>query len=154
MLKTRAIVSLVSVASAVLPGYAAESSLVYVSPIKSNGELSSCQAEVWFVANGADYYVVTDATAWRARAPGAGLPTAQVWVGDVGQWKRSGGKYKKLPGMVTDASIVRDERLHEVILADFGRKYSSEWPTWGKRFKDGLANGSRVMLKYSPRTTG
>lgn len=33
------------------------SNLVYLSPIKSDGSLSSCQAEIWFVMMGTDLYV-------------------------------------------------------------------------------------------------
>jgi hypothetical protein len=35
------------------------SKLIYITPIKSNGEESSCHAEVWFHADGADLLVVT-----------------------------------------------------------------------------------------------
>ncbi|MEM7001053.1 MAG: hypothetical protein AAF529_09710 [Pseudomonadota bacterium] len=128
----------------------AESPLIYLSPVKSDGNLSRCQAEVWYVGHEDNFYVVTDASAWRARAVGNGLTKARVWVGDVGMWRRSNGKYLKLPSMITNASLVNDALAHAELLAQFGTKYSAEWGTWGPRFKNGLADGSRVMLKYSP----
>ena len=45
-----------------------ESPLIYISPIKSNGEESACQAEVWFLGDGGNMYVVTATSAWRKDA--------------------------------------------------------------------------------------
>ena len=129
---------------------AAESPLIYLSPVKSDGNLSRCQAEIWFVGDGDDFCVVTANDAWRAEAIGQGLTQAKVWVGDVGQWQSSRGKYKDLPSVMTTASVVEDPVEHARLLTTFGNKYSGEWGTWGPRFKRGLADGSRVMLRYSP----
>ena len=146
---TAGVVALGSLAS--LPIQAAEESpLIYLSTVKSDGDLSSCQAEVWYVQDGADMYVVTDASAWRAKAVRQGLTQTKVWVGDVGLWKRSNGAYKALPNLMAAASFETNGARHAALLAKFGNKYSPEWPTWGPRFRDGLANGSRVMLKYTP----
>ena len=129
---------------------AKESELIYLSPVKSDGNLSSCQAEIWFIGDGEDFYVVTANDAWRAEAIGRGLTQAKVWVGDVGQWKSSRGKYKELPSVMTTASVVNDPVEHARLLTAMGDKYAREWGTWGPRFKRGLADGSRVMLRYSP----
>ena len=126
-----------------------ESPLIYLSPIKSNGELSKCQAEVWYVGEGDDYYVVTGADAWRAKAVEQGLHRAQVWVGDVGIWTSANGKWRSLPSVMTQVRFEQDAVRQAQLLEAFGRKYSAEWGTWGPRFKRGLANGSRVMLKYT-----
>ena len=82
-----------------LPGLsvASESPLIYLSPVRSDGELSACQAEVWFATEGQDFYVVTASNAWRARAVTQGLTDTQVWVGDVGRWQRADGSYRQLP---------------------------------------------------------
>ena len=130
---------------------ATESRLIYLSPLKSNGELSRCQAEIWYAEDGADMFVVTQADAWRARAIRRGLAKAQIWVGDVGMWQRSNGSYKKLPSLVANGAQIDDADEHTRLLAIMGRKYSSEWGTWGPRFRNGLADGSRVLLKYTPR---
>lgn len=127
-----------------------ESQLIYLSPIKSDGALSNCQAEVWFAQDAADMYVVTAHDAWRARAVKNGLSKTQVWVGDVGPWEGSSGAYKKLPALMADASQITDASEHARVLARFGSKYTREWGTWGPRFKKGLADGSRVLLRYRP----
>ena len=127
-----------------------QSPLIYLSPIKSDGTLSRCQAEVWYVQDGVDMYVVTGTGAWRSVAVKQGLTSAQVWVGDVGMWQQSNGSYKGLPSMMTQVSFETNGVNHTRLLEKFGAKYSAEWGTWGPRFKNGLADGSRVMLKYSP----
>ena len=140
-------------AAAALPWRASadeEAHLIYISPLKTDGALSRCQAEVWYVRDGADMVVVTAADAWRARAIAGGLKQTQVWVGDVGQWQRSGGRYKKLPGLVANGGFVEDAVEQVRLLEKFGGKYADEWGTWGPRFRNGLADGSRVMLRYQP----
>ena len=126
-----------------------QSPLIYITPIKSNGEESACQAEVWYLGDGDNMYVVTDATAWRAKAVGLGLTSARIWVGDVGLWQKSDGKYKDLPQVNAGASLETDAAEHARLLELFGQKYTAEWAKWGPRFSNGLADGSRVMLKYS-----
>jgi len=126
-----------------------ESALIYLSPIKSNGALSKCQAEVWFVREGGHRYVITDANAWRANAIRQGLNRTQVWEGDVGLWGDADGKYKSLSASIVQGSIVEDPAVHAKLLGVFGVKYSAEWDTWGPRFKQGLADSSRVLLRYA-----
>ncbi len=123
-----------------------ESNLVYLSPLKTNGALSSCQAEVWYVMMGADMYVVTATDSWRATAPTKGLTKTKVWVGDRGVWKRA--DYQSLPATMANADLVADVTLQQKVLEVFGDKYSAEWGTWGPRFSNGLADGSRAMLRY------
>jgi len=126
------------------------SDLIYVSPFKANGELSRCQAEIWFVESGGDMFVCTATESWRARAPRQGLNEAKVWVGDAGVWKRSNGAYRQLPSVKATASIVGDSALIEDLLSRFGDKYALEWVVWGSRFRTGLEDGSRTMIRYSP----
>jgi len=128
----------------------AESPLIYITPIQSSGAESSCQSEVWFATHGGAMYVVTAAEAWRAEAVRKGLTNARIWVGDVGPVGRSDGKYKNLPKVEATASLETDAATQTQVLEVMGVKYSNEWGTWGPRFKNGLADGSRVMLKYSP----
>ena len=126
-----------------------ESPLIYISPLKSDGTVSRCQAEVWFLHDGGHDYVVTANQAWRAEAVRKGLTEAKIWVGDVGLWQRSGGKYKDLPSHMASVSFEENAEEHARLLEGFGVKYASEWGKWGPRFKNGLADGSRVMLKYT-----
>ena len=139
------------VTAAVPDAVLAESDLIYVTPLHGDGRESTCQAEVWFVADGSGgAYVVTASDAWRARAVKNGLARARVWVGDVGVWRDSGGAYRKLPGMEVRGALVSDPAEHERVLERFGEKYTLGWVMWGPRFRNGLAEGSRVMLRYRP----
>ncbi len=125
------------------------SDLIYITPIRTDGGESRCQAEVWFQAHDDALYVVTAAEAWRARALSRGLDKARVWVGDVGVWTDSDGAYRKLPSMEMRASLVTDAGVQSAVLEKMGNKYTMGWLVWGPRFRDGLADGSRVMLRYS-----
>lgn len=130
---------------------AAETSpLIYLTPIQSNGAESRCQAEIWFASFAGAMYVVTATEAWRAQAIRQGLTQARIWVGDVGTWHRADGGYKALPRVGANASIETDAAVQGQVLEVMGGKYSAEWDTWGPRFRNGLADGSRVMLKYEP----
>jgi hypothetical protein len=133
-----------------LPTAAAESPLIYITAIRSDGRESSCQAEVWFVQDQEQtghLYVVTAADAWRAEAVRRGLTNARIWIGDLGVWSRS-GRHRALPQIDASAALVGDPAAHARLLEQFGRKYTGEWSTWGPRFAKGLADGSRVMLEY------
>jgi len=130
-----------------------ESPLIYVSPLRSDGTLSRCQAEVWFYGQGTTAFVVTAAEAWRARAVARGLDRARVWVGDVGVWRRSDGAYRGLPHFDAVVGTIDDPALHRELLPRFGEKYAdSGWRRWDDRWRQGLADGSRVMLQYQAVT--
>lgn len=126
------------------------SPLVYVSPLRRDGAESRCHAEVWFAADGADALVVTNAKAWRARAIGLGLTRARLWVGDHGEWDKSGKTqaFKESPSFLAEASLETSQAIHDRSLVLFGSKYTREWSSWGPRFKKGLADGSRVLIRY------
>ena len=126
------------------------SPLIYITPIQTSGAESSCQAEVWFADVEGVMYVVTAAGAWRAEAVRLGLRSARVWVGDVGPWKASGGRYRELPQLDTTVAYTTDGNVQKRVLDAMGQKYAREWGTWGPRFNKGLADGSRVMLEYRP----
>lgn len=131
-----------------LPAAADTSELIYLTPLKSDGGESQCQSEVWFARDGLSLYVVTAHDAWRAQAVRQGLTRARIWVGNVGVWSSSDGRYRDLPMVEGAASLETDTLRHAAVLALMGQKYTREWPTWGPRFRDGLADGSRVMLRY------
>ncbi len=126
------------------------SDLVYLTPIKSNGMESSCQAEIWFVYDGASIYVCTGSESWRTQAPKQGLTSTKIWVGDLGRWKATKGKYKQLPSLMAQASIETDTQEQERVLELFGNKYSLSWLVWGPRFRKGLGDGSRSLIRYKP----
>ena len=130
------------------------SQLVYITPIKSNGEESRCKAEIWFSHHDGDVFVVTPPETWRAKAVGKGLTKARLWVGDFGVWTRSDA-FRKAPEFMATASIESDAEKHAIVLAAMGEKYAQTgWGRWGQAFKDGLVDGSRVMIRYTIASGG
>ena len=127
-----------------------DSDLIYLTPIQSNGNESSCQSEIWYVWDGSDIFVCTKSTSWRATAPGVGLNHTRIWVGDMGNWTGTDGKYKTLPKIEAKTSIVTDTAVHKRALAMFGKKYPFAWIRYKSEFTNGLADGSRTLLRYQP----
>ena len=126
------------------------SRLVYLTPIKSNGEESRCKAEIWFAHDAGHVYVVTPPDAWRAEAVRQGLIRARLWVGDFGVWTRSNGAFRQAPEHMATATIEEDASVHARILEAMGGKYAATgWSNWGPRFQKGLVDGSRVMIRYA-----
>jgi hypothetical protein len=128
----------------------AATDVVYLTPLRADGAESRCQAEVWFVADGTDVYVVTAVEAWRARAVRSGLEGARIWIGDLGVWTGTDGRYRSLPQVDAAAAFVTADADQQRVLELFGSKYPVSWVLWGPRFRNGLADGSRVMLRYRP----
>jgi hypothetical protein len=128
----------------------AESPLIYLSPLRSDGAESVCHGEVWFVRDGAELLVVTATDRWKARAVSGGLDRACIWVGDFGRWKKADGRFKTGPSFVAKARFDADASVIESALAAFGAKYPDEWGKWEPRFRKGLADGSRVLIRYRP----
>jgi hypothetical protein len=128
------------------------SKLIYITPIKSDGKESACHAEVWFYADGADLLVVTKQELWRSQAVKRGLDRARIWVGDHGVWKQSKNAFRKAPSFLAQAEhISSDAEAVGRTLKAMSAKYADEgWSTYGPRFKEGLADGSRVLLRYRP----
>ncbi len=125
-----------------------KSPLIYLSPLRSNGAESTCHGEVWFVQDGAELLVVTASDRWKALAVGRGLDRARIWVGDFGQWKKSDGRFKTGPTFLAKAGFDADASVAERALAAFGARYPEEWDKWEPRFRKGLADGSRVLIRY------
>lgn len=128
----------------------AESPLVYISPLQKAGSESRCHGEVWFVTDGDDVLLCTGADGWRSRAVKSGLTRARLWVGDYGVWKKAGGSFREAPTFDSAAVLEEDAAAQERALEAFGKKYPDEWNKWGPRFKNGLADGSRVLIRYKP----
>lgn len=125
-----------------------KSALIYLSPLLSNGKESTCHAEIWFVHHNAEIFVVTQADAWRAEAVRRGLTRASIWIGEFGPWKKAKDNYRSAPHLNLEGSLATEAKVHEEVLATYAKKYADEWGSWGPRFQKGLADGSRVMLRY------
>lgn len=125
------------------------SRLIYLTPIKSDGNESKCKGEVWFSFDGESHvHVVTQYNAWRANAIRQGLTSARVWIGEFGYWTDAGDTYRSAPELMLEGAIEDDPIAQDKVLATMGGKYSDEWGVWGPRFREGLRDDSRVMLRY------
>jgi len=127
-----------------------DSQTIYITPLKKGGAESKCHAEVWFAYDGTDIFVVTASKAWRARAISLGLTQARMWVGEFGVWQRATEAFRKAPEFTAIGAQITDNATQARVLERFGSKYSAEWSSWGPKFRNGLKEGSRVMLRYSP----
>lgn len=131
----------------------ATSPYVYVSPLRSNGNESTCHGEVWFGWLDDRVVVITGTERWKARALGRGLDRAQIWVGDYGTWKRMGvtnEKFRSGPTFEARARKVSDPALLDRLMAEYRRKYPDEAGKWEPRMRAGFADGSRTIIAYEP----
>ena len=142
--------------AAVPPGLDAtleKSALVYVSPLLADGRESACHGEVWFAWLDGSAVIITARDRWKARAVLRGLDRARLWVGDHGPWKQLIGHdetFRKAPSFEARAAISRDAALLDRVLASFERKYPAEIERWRDRMRRGVADGTRVVIAYTP----
>ncbi|MEE8313653.1 MAG: hypothetical protein V3R91_04965 [Myxococcota bacterium] len=128
----------------------ARSGLVYISPLRSDGEESRCHGEVWFAHDHGSVLIVTQSDGWKSRALSAGLDRARIWVGDFGPVHRAGDRYRSAPGFLAKATSDKDDAVFERLLAAYAKKYPDEWDRWESRFRRGYADASRVLIRYEP----
>jgi hypothetical protein len=129
------------------------SRFAYVSPLRSDGRESTCHGEVWFGWLDGAVVVITGRERWKARALARGLDRARLWVGDHGQWRRlvgSSEEFRRAPSFEARAALAQDPALLERLLAAFERKYPDEIGRWRDRMRQGFADGSRVLIRYTP----
>lgn len=134
----------------------ATSPLVYVSPLRSDGSESTCHGEVWFGWLDGSVLVLTGSERWKARALDRGLDRARIWVGDYGRWKKLLGRneaFRQAPSFEARAETVRKApELVERLLEIYDEKYPEEIGRWRERMRAGYADGSRVLIRYTPLT--
>jgi len=126
---------------------------VYVSPLRADGRESACHGEVWFGWLDGAVVVITGSERWKARALARGLDRARIWVGDHGTWKGLIGaneEFRKAPAFEARAAIAKDAQLLDRLLATFERKYPEEIGRWRDKMRKGFADGSRVLIRYTP----
>jgi len=114
------------------------SKYVYIQSTRKDGTLGK-PAEIWFMQHNGAVWVASPATTYRAKRIQAGQTKAKVWIG-----KTDG------PSFNAQGAIIKDPEANKVLFETFAKKYSSEWPSYEKKFRDDLANGSRVLIKYEP----
>jgi hypothetical protein len=112
---------------------------VYIASTRKDGTFGT-PAEIWFMWHEGAVVVASPITTWRVRRIRAGRTRARIAVGAVAG-----------PRFEATGSIVKDEKLSEAMCRTFAQKYADGWPRWEARFRAGLADGTRVLIKYEPR---
>jgi hypothetical protein len=116
----------------------ASSTFVYISSTRKDGTLSR-PAEIWFLWHKGSVYVGTPPTTWRVRRIGWGRPQAKIWIG-----KPDG------PSFTATGAVVSEPETQAILLETFGRKYPDGWKKYEESFRKGFADGSRVLVRYTP----
>ena len=124
--------------------------LVYVSPLLASGKESRCHGEVWYFWDKDAVVIATATKGWKTRAVTSGKDKARIWVGDFGPFSEAGEKLKTAPSFTAHASVDTDSATFERLLASYGTRYPDEWGKWKPRFESSYADGSRVVVRYSP----
>lgn len=116
----------------------ASSTYVYTSSMRKDGTLSR-PAEIWFLWHNGSVYVASPPTTWRVRRIRAGRPAAKICIG-----KLDG------PSFTATGAVVDEPEVHPILFETFARKYADRWKSWQESFRKGLADGSRVLIRYTP----
>jgi hypothetical protein len=117
----------------------ATSTFVYISSTRKDGTLSK-PAEIWFLWHQGSVYVASAPTTWRVKRIRWGRPAAKIWIG-----KPDG------PAFAATGAVVTEPAVHEVMFKTFAEKYGLRWKAWESSFRSGLADGSRVLVRYTPQ---
>ena len=115
------------------------STYAYIASTRKDGTLSK-PAEIWYLWHKGALYVATPKTTWRVRRIEAGRPQAKIWVG-----KPDG------PSFVATGALVNSPEINAVMFETFAKKYADHWKSYEERFRTGLKDGSRVLVRYTPR---
>ena len=55
------------------------------------------------------------------------------------------------PSFAAVGSIVTDQKVADLLFETYAKKYPDRWPGYEQKFKDGIKDGSRVLVKYVPK---
>jgi len=131
-----------------------KSPFAYISPLKSNGKESACHAELWYAWIDEAVVVTVATDRWKATAVAKGLDQARIWIGDHGLWRTWYGgtndDFRAAKNFVARGERVRDPELLERLLAIYETKYPEEIAQWRGPMRTGNADGSRIILRYTP----
>jgi hypothetical protein len=116
----------------------ASSTYVYISSTRKDGTLSR-PAEIWFLWHKGSVYVASPPTTWRVRRIRWGRPQAKIWIG-----KPDG------PSFTATGAVVNEPESYPILFETFARKYPDRWKSYEDNFRKGLADGSRVLVRYTP----
>lgn len=134
------------------------SPFAYISPLRANGRESTCHAELWYAWLDDAVVVTVARDRWKAGALARGLDRARIWVGDHGRWKTwYGGRneaFRSAPNFEARVEQATDPKLVERLLSVYEIKYPDEVADWRDIMRQGSADGSRVVLRYTPNPAG
>jgi hypothetical protein len=114
------------------------SKYIYVASTRKNDEPSKA-AEIWFMVHDGAVWVCSPPTTHRVKRINAGKTAAKIAVG-----KPDGPSFK------AKGSIVKDAEVNKALFETYAKKYGNDWTSNEKKFRDGLADGSRVLVRYDP----
>ena len=114
------------------------SKYVYIQSTRADGSLSKA-AEIWFMYHNGAVWVCSPTTTHRVKRIQAGKTGAQIAIG-----KADGPSFK------AKGSIVKDAEVNKVLFETYAKKYADGWSSYEKNFREGLADGSRTLVKYDP----
>ena len=129
------------------------SPFIYVSPLLADGKESRCHGEVWFGWIDGGALVITSSSSWKARSLARGHTRVRLWVGDYGRWKQIVGRneaFRAGPTSVARAEKLKDPALVDRLLALYEKKYPKEIANWRGPMREGVKDGSRVLIRYTP----
>jgi hypothetical protein len=114
------------------------SKYVYIQSTRKDGKLSK-PAEIWFMPYNGAVWVASPPGTYRVKRIQAGQTKAKIAIG-----KADGSSFN------AKGSIVKDPEVNKAMFEAYAKKYTNEWKSYEQKFRDGLADGSRVLIKYEP----
>lgn len=117
----------------------ASAKYVYIATQRKDGSFGK-PAEIWFMWHDGAVWVGTPPTTWRVKRIKHKRPNAKIAVG-----KADG------PSFDAVGSIVKDAKVADLLRETYAKKYPDRWPGYAEKFKEGLKDGSRVLVKYVPK---
>jgi hypothetical protein len=130
-----------------------DSPYAYISPLRSNQEESRCHSEVWYGWLDGAVVIITATKSWKSRAMFRGLTRTRIWVGDHGRVKKvigSNEAFRTAPSFLARAELVKSPAMIGRLLGVYDKKYPDEIKSWRGPMQAGLADGSRLMIRYVP----
>ena len=112
---------------------------IYIQSQRKDGSFSK-PAEIWFFLQDGNVYVGSRRTTWRVKRIKAGHRAAKIHVQSA-----SG------PSFEANGEIVDDPAMWKKLFAAYAKKYAGDWTKYEKNFREGSADGSYVLIKYTPK---
>jgi len=116
-----------------------ESQYVYIQSQRKDGNLGK-PAEIWFFVHDGAVYVGSKKTSFRARRIKAGRKAAEIHIGKVNG-----------PAFPASGEIIDDAAIWQLMFAAYAEKYADGWKTHEKNFRQGAADGTFALIRYTPK---